>query len=85
MIHPVKSFIVVNEAEVDVFLEFSCLFCDPVDIVNLISSSSAFPCTPGSSWFMYCVMLGMSKCHFQGGGWDKADRFQRIILVSDRQ
>ena len=37
-----KSFSVVNEAEVDVFLEFSCFFSDPKDVGNLISGSSAF-------------------------------------------
>ena len=42
MIHTVKGFSIVNEAEVDVFLEFSCFFCDPVDAGNLISGSSAF-------------------------------------------
>ena len=35
MIHTVKSFGVVNKAEVDVFLEFSCFSCDPMDIGNL--------------------------------------------------
>ena len=39
---PVKEFSVVNEAEVDVFLEFSCLFYDPMDVGNLISGSFAF-------------------------------------------
>ena len=34
VIHRVKGF-VVNEAEVDVFLEFSCFFYDPTDIGNL--------------------------------------------------
>ena len=42
VIHTVKGFSVVNEAEVDVFLSFSCLSCDPVDVSNLISVSSAF-------------------------------------------
>ena len=42
VIHTVKDFSVVKEAEVDVFLEFSCFFCDPVDVGNLISGSSAF-------------------------------------------
>ena len=41
MIHTVKGFGVVNEAEVDVFLEFPCFFDDPVDVGNLISGSSA--------------------------------------------
>ena len=42
MIHTVKSFRVVNEAEVDVFLEFPCFLCDPMNVGNLISGSSAF-------------------------------------------
>ena len=42
MIHTVKGFNIVNEAEVDAFLEFSCFFYDPVDVGNLISGSSAF-------------------------------------------
>ena len=37
-----KGFNIVSEAEIDVFLEFSCFFCDPTDIGNLISDSSAF-------------------------------------------
>ena len=42
VIHTVKGFGIVIEAEVDVFLEFSCFFCDPVDVGHLISGSSAF-------------------------------------------
>ena len=42
VIHTVKGFSVVSEAEVDVFLEFSCCFCDPADVGNLISGSFAF-------------------------------------------
>ena len=42
VIHTVKGFGIVNKAEVDVFLEFSCFFHDPVDVGNLISGSSAF-------------------------------------------
>ena len=41
-IHTVKGFGLVNKAEVDVFLELSCFFDDPMDVVNLISGSSAF-------------------------------------------
>ena len=40
--HAVEGFSVVNKAEVDVFLELSCFFDDPVDVGNLISGSSAF-------------------------------------------
>ena len=39
---PHKGFSIVNEAEVDVFLEFSYFFYDPVNVGNLISGSSAF-------------------------------------------
>ena len=42
VIHTVKGFGIVNKAEVDVFLELSCSFDDPVDVGNLISGSSAF-------------------------------------------
>ena len=42
MIDTVKGFGIVNKAEIDVFLELSCLFDDPVDVGNLISVSSAF-------------------------------------------
>ena len=41
VIHTVIGFSVVNEAEVDIFLEFPCLFYDPMDAGNLISGSSA--------------------------------------------
>ena len=45
VIHTVKGFGIVNKAEIDVFLELSCFFDDPLDVGNLISGSSAFPKT----------------------------------------
>ena len=42
VIHTVKGFGIVNEAEIDVLLELSCFFHDPADVGNLISCSSAF-------------------------------------------
>ena len=42
LIHTVKGYSIVSEAEVDVFLEFSGFFDDPTDVGNLISGSSAF-------------------------------------------
>ena len=42
VIHMVKVFGIVNKAEIDVFLVFSCFFDDPADVGNLISGSSAF-------------------------------------------
>ena len=50
MIYAVKSFSVVNEAEVDVFPEFSCFFYDPVYVDNLISGSSAFSKSSLNIW-----------------------------------
>ena len=42
VIHTVKSFGIVNKAEVDVSLELSCFFDDPTDVGNLISGSPTF-------------------------------------------
>ena len=58
VIHTVKGFAIVNEAEVDIFLEFSCFFYDPTDVDNLISVSSAFSKTSLNIWkFMVHVLL----------------------------
>ena len=57
VIHSVKGFSIVNEAEVDVFLEFSCFFYDSTDVGNLISGSSAFSKSSlniWNFWFTYC-------------------------------
>ena len=50
VIHTVKGFSAVNEAEVDVFLELSCFSCDPTDVGNLISGSSAFSKSSLNIW-----------------------------------
>ena len=50
VIHIVKDFGVVNKAEIDVSLELSCFFNDPVDVGNLISGSSAFSKTSLNIW-----------------------------------
>ena len=58
VIHTVKGFSIVNEAEVGVLLEFSCLFNDPVDVGNLISGSSAFSKSILNIWkFLVHVLL----------------------------
>ena len=55
---PHKGFGVVNKAEIDVFLELSCFFNDPMDAGNLISGSSAFSKTSLNTWkFMVHVLL----------------------------
>ena len=50
MIHTVKDFSIVNEAEVDIFLKFSCFFFDPTDVGNLISGSFAFSKSSLNIW-----------------------------------
>ena len=70
VIHTVRGFGTVNEAEVDVFLERSCFFYNPTDVGNLISGSSAFSKSSlsiRSSGFTYC--------------WSLAWRISSIILL----
>ena len=58
VIHTVKGFGIVNKAEIDVFLELSCFFDDPMDVGNLISGSSAFSKSSWNIWkFMVHVIL----------------------------
>ena len=58
VIHTVKGFGIVSEAEIDVFLELSCFFHDPADVGNLISSSSAFSKSSLNIWnFSVHVLL----------------------------
>ena len=58
VIHIVKGFGIVNKTEIDVFLELSCFFDDPVDIGNLISGFSAFSKTSLNIWkFTVHVLL----------------------------
>ena len=53
MIHTVKGFSAINDAEVDVILEFSCFFSDPKDVGNLISDPLPFKIQ-----FEYLEVLG---------------------------
>ena len=65
VIHTVKGFGVVNKAELDVFLEFSCFFCDPTDVGNLISGSSAFSKSSLNIWkFTVHILLKPSLENF---------------------
>ena len=58
MIQTVRAFGIVNKAEIDVFLELSCLFDDPADVAKLISGSSAFSKTSLNIWnFVVHVLL----------------------------
>ena len=58
VIHTVKSFGIVNKAEVDVFMEFFCFFDNPMNVGNLISGSSAFSKSTLNIWkFMIHILL----------------------------
>ena len=58
VIHTVKAFGIVNKAELDVFLELSCFFNDPMNVGNLISGSSALSISSLNIWkFWVCILL----------------------------
>ena len=57
VIHTVEGFGIVNKAEIDVFLELSCFFDDPVDVGNLISGSSALSKTSLNIWMFMVHVL----------------------------
>ena len=58
VIQTVKGFGLVNKAEIDLFLEFSCFFNNLMDVDNLISGSSAFSKTSLNIWkFTVHVLL----------------------------
>ena len=74
VIHTVKGFGIVNKAEINVFLEFSCFFNDLVDVGNLISGSSAFSKTSLNIWkFTVHILLkpGLENFeHYFTSVWD---------------
>ena len=58
VIHIIKGFGIVNEAEVDIFVEFPCFLYDPVDVGNFLSGSSAFSKSSLNMWkFSVQVLL----------------------------
>ena len=66
VIHIVKGFSIVNEVEVDVFLEFPCFFYDPAYVGNLISGSSAFSKSSLYIWnFSVHILLKPSLKDFE--------------------
>ena len=65
VIHTVKGFSILSEAEVDIFLEFSCFFYDPMDVGNLISGSSAFSKLSLNIWKLVQVPLKPSLENFE--------------------
>ena len=77
VIHTVKGFCIVSKAEIDVFLELSCFFNDPVDVGNMISGSSAFSKTSLNIWkFTVHVLLkpGLENFeHYFTSVWDECN------------
>ena len=66
LVHTVKGFDVANNAKVDVFLELSCFFDDPVGVDNLISGSSAFSKSSSNIWkFMVHILLKTGLENFE--------------------
>ena len=66
VIHTIKGFGIVNKAEIDVFLELSSIFHDPVDVGNLISGFSAFSKTSLNIWdFTVHVLLKPGLDNFE--------------------
>ena len=58
VIHTVKGFGIVNNTEVDVFLELSCFIYDSADVGNLISGSSTFSKSSLNNWkFLVHILL----------------------------
>ena len=58
VIYNFKGFRIINNAEVDVFMELSCFFNDPADDGNSISGSSVFSKSNLSIWkFMDHILL----------------------------
>ena len=66
VIHTVKDFGIVNEAEADVFLKLSCFFYDTTDVGNLISGSSALSKSSLNIWkFSVHILLKHSLENFE--------------------
>ena len=66
VVHTVKSFGIVNKAEIAVFLELSSFFHDPADVGNLISGSSAFSKTSLNIWkFTVHILLKTGLENFE--------------------
>ena len=66
VIHAIKGFGIVNKAEIDVFLELSCFFNDPMYVDNLISGSSAFSKSSLKVWkFTIHVVLKLGLENFE--------------------
>ena len=74
MIPTVKGFSIVDAREIDVFLKFSCFLYNPVNVGNLISSSSFFSKPILDTWnFLVHIMLKPSMHDFKHDLTSKGD------------
>ena len=81
VIHTVKSFNIVNEAEVDVFLKFHCFFYDQMVVGNLISGSSAFSKSSLYIWkFSVRILLKGSLKDFEHNLTSIGDEHSRAVV-----
>ena len=81
VIYTVKGFGIINKAEVDIFLEFSCFFYDPTDVGNLISGSSAFPKSNLNIWKLSVhVLLKPSLKNFQHSFASMWDEYNCVVV-----
>ena len=83
VVHTVKGFGIVKKAEIDVFLELSCFFDDPVDVDNLISGSSAFSKSSLNIWssqFMYYWSLAWRILSITLLAWDEWDECNFVVV-----
>ena len=74
---------IINKAEADAFLVFSCFFDDPTDVGNLTSGSSAFSKTSLNIWnFTVHVLLkpGIWSHHFMGNRWGNSGNSVRLYF-----
>ena len=69
VIHTVKSFSIVHEAEVVVFLEFPCFFYDPTNVGDLIAGSSAFSKSSLYLWKSSVPVLVLNGTEYSPGSW----------------
>ena len=83
MIHTVKGFSIVNEAELDFFLEVPCFFYDPADVGNLISGSSAFSNSSLYIWkFLVHALLKYSLKDFEHNFTNVWNQHSCIIVLT---
>ena len=84
VIHTVKGFGLINKAEVDVFLKFSCFFYDPVNVGNLMSGSSAFSKSSLYIWkFSVHLLLKPSLEDFEHYLASMRDKRNCAVVVED--